>query len=157
MRLGKSFAADHAARCAAVLGVTLPASTETLRAAHRALVRQHHPDVGGDPSRFKEIQEAYDYLRAYDGGDGKTVQVDPNMPHWMDVVTASGDRLVDLGKGLGPRINSTKCINCLGKGWYKPHGQFHLTCHKCDGTGEIEVFNPVIRKMTLIPSKKVAK
>ncbi|HBI56242.1 MAG TPA: hypothetical protein DDY38_05415, partial [Firmicutes bacterium] len=42
-----------------VLGVSPGAPTEVIRAAYRALMKRHHPDVGGDPERAKEIEEAY--------------------------------------------------------------------------------------------------
>src|SRR5688572_31789139 len=48
------------------LGVPRDASQEDIRAAHRRLARQYHPDVNKDPGaedRFKEISEAYEVLR----------------------------------------------------------------------------------------------
>jgi molecular chaperone DnaJ len=54
------------------LGVTKTASAEEIKKAYRKLAREHHPDGGGDESRFKEIQGAYDLLsdpekrKAYD-------------------------------------------------------------------------------------------
>lgn len=46
-----------------VLCVTTNAPPEVIRAAHRALASLHHPDVGGDPVRMAEINDAYDQLR----------------------------------------------------------------------------------------------
>ena len=49
-----------------VLGVPRDASQEEIRAAHRRLARQYHPDVNKEPGaedRFKEISEAYEVLR----------------------------------------------------------------------------------------------
>ncbi|TVQ61320.1 MAG: J domain-containing protein [Phycisphaerales bacterium] len=49
----------------AVLNVPRDASTDDLRAAHRKLARELHPDVNKSPdaaARFQEVQEAYDVL-----------------------------------------------------------------------------------------------
>ncbi len=43
-----------------VLGVSQTASPDDVRAAYRGLVRQHHPDAGGDPEKFLAIQRAYE-------------------------------------------------------------------------------------------------
>ena len=57
-----------------ILGVAKTATPEELKAAFRKLAKTHHPDVGGDPEKFKEINEAYDCLSdpqsraAYDRG-----------------------------------------------------------------------------------------
>ncbi len=54
------------------LGVQKGASADEIKKAYRKLAREHHPDQGGDETRFKEIQGAYDILsdpekrKAYD-------------------------------------------------------------------------------------------
>ena len=45
-----------------VLGVEKTASVEEIKRAFRKLAQTHHPDKGGDPERFKEINEAYQVL-----------------------------------------------------------------------------------------------
>jgi|LULM01.1.fsa_nt_gb molecular chaperone DnaJ len=45
-----------------VLGIAKNASSEDIKQAYLKLARQHHPDVGGDASKFKEVQSAYDIL-----------------------------------------------------------------------------------------------
>jgi molecular chaperone DnaJ len=44
------------------LGVPKNASADEIKKAYRKLAREHHPDQGGDETRFKEIQGAYDVL-----------------------------------------------------------------------------------------------
>jgi curved DNA-binding protein CbpA len=57
-----------------ILGVTEGASAEEVRQAYRRLVKAAHPDLAGDPARFRLVTEAYDVLSdptqraAYDRG-----------------------------------------------------------------------------------------
>ena len=46
----------------AVLGVTKDATPDQIKKAYRKLASQHHPDKGGDTTKFQEIQTAYDTL-----------------------------------------------------------------------------------------------
>jgi molecular chaperone DnaJ len=45
-----------------VLGVASSASQAELKAAYRALVKQHHPDAGGDEYRILELNAAWEVL-----------------------------------------------------------------------------------------------
>lgn len=45
-----------------ILGVDRNATPEEIKSAYRKLAKQHHPDLGGDPTKFKEINEANDIL-----------------------------------------------------------------------------------------------
>lgn len=45
-----------------ILGLNPGAPPEVIKAAFRALMKIHHPDVGGDPEKAKEIEKAYRYL-----------------------------------------------------------------------------------------------
>ena len=45
-----------------VLGIASDANPEDIKQAYLKLARQHHPDRGGDASKFKEAQSAYDIL-----------------------------------------------------------------------------------------------
>lgn len=56
-----------------ILGVDKNASAEEIKKAFRKLAHQHHPDKkGGDESKFKEINEAFQVL----GNDAKRKQYD---------------------------------------------------------------------------------
>jgi hypothetical protein len=46
----------------AALGLWADASQDEVRSTYRRLVSLHHPDAGGRPARFLEIQAAYDVL-----------------------------------------------------------------------------------------------
>ena len=46
-----------------ILGVQKRASTIDIKTAWRTLVLVHHPDKGGDPEKFKEINRAYEALK----------------------------------------------------------------------------------------------
>lgn len=46
-----------------VLGVSRGAPDEVVRAAYRALARQHHPDLGGDAVRMATVNRAWSILR----------------------------------------------------------------------------------------------
>lgn len=45
-----------------ILGVGADASDAEIKRVYRSLAMKHHPDRGGDQSKFQEIQEAYDVL-----------------------------------------------------------------------------------------------
>jgi curved DNA-binding protein len=46
-----------------ILGVDAKASTDEIKKAFKKLARKHHPDTGGDETRFKEVSEAYEVLQ----------------------------------------------------------------------------------------------
>ena len=45
-----------------ILGVAPDATPDQIKAAYRQLVKDHHPDRGGDPERFMQIQQAYQQI-----------------------------------------------------------------------------------------------
>lgn len=44
------------------LGIKKNATADQIRAAHRKMVMEYHPDRGGDPAQFIAIQKAYELL-----------------------------------------------------------------------------------------------
>lgn len=64
------------------LGVNRTATADEIKSAYRKLAKKYHPDLGGDPEKFKEINEAHDILSDpnkkahYDSG-GFRQQFDP--------------------------------------------------------------------------------
>ena len=48
----------------AVLGLEPGASADAIKQAHRRLVKQHHPDMGGSAEAFRRVNEAYQQLVA---------------------------------------------------------------------------------------------
>ncbi len=51
-----------------VLGVSENASIHSVRKQYYTLVKLHHPDLGGDPEKFKTIQEAMENLLLWKQG-----------------------------------------------------------------------------------------
>ncbi|MEK9767135.1 MAG: DNA-J related domain-containing protein [Thalassolituus sp.] len=54
---------EHLDADLAVLELSLPVSSQELKQQYRRLASEHHPDKGGDASRFREISSAYQRLR----------------------------------------------------------------------------------------------
>ena len=53
---------DSRSDALAVLGLEVGASAEAIKRAHRRLVKQHHPDMGGSAEAFRRVNEAYQRL-----------------------------------------------------------------------------------------------
>src|SRR5271170_3629074 len=49
-----------------VLGVGKDASADEIKKAFRRQAVEHHPDRGGDETKFKELNEAYEVLKDTD-------------------------------------------------------------------------------------------
>ena len=45
-----------------ILGVSPNAEDIVIEAAYRTLVKEHHPDAGGDPEKFDQLKKAYDSI-----------------------------------------------------------------------------------------------
>jgi hypothetical protein len=55
---------DNRAEALAILGLRAGATLREVKAAHRRLVKRHHPDVGGEVETFRHIDAAYRLLIA---------------------------------------------------------------------------------------------
>lgn len=53
---------EHQPQDLALLGLTSPVTRADIKQSHRKLSQQHHPDKGGDPEIFIEIQQAAERL-----------------------------------------------------------------------------------------------
>lgn len=61
-----------------ILGLTKSALPDEIKKAYRSLAMKHHPDRGGDESKFKQISEAYEILSNPDKKQMVDMGVDPN-------------------------------------------------------------------------------
>ncbi|MCZ2392213.1 MAG: DnaJ domain-containing protein, partial [Acidobacteria bacterium] len=46
----------------AILGVQKNATEDEIKKSFRRLAHEHHPDKGGDPQKFKDVNEAFQVL-----------------------------------------------------------------------------------------------
>ncbi|MDO9397963.1 MAG: DnaJ domain-containing protein, partial [Herbiconiux sp.] len=92
-----------------VLGVDAAVSNEELRRAYRRLLRETHPDTGGDAARFVAVQRAWERIgtpddrAAYDRGAGSVGQGGAAGAH---PAGASGSASTS-GHGFGPAAGPT--------------------------------------------------
>ena len=94
--------------CYKVLGLKRGATLVEIKKVHRKLVVDLHPDKGGDPDKFREVQEAYDILS------------DPEKKAFYDKYGVNNEsQLVDLfGKliqeCIGEGANAASLVDHLG-------------------------------------------
>ena len=87
-----------------ILGVNRNATPEEIKKAYRKLAMQHHPDrTGGDDTRFKQINEAYDTL----SNPEKKQHYDNPQPQYRFDTSGMGGGFEDVFSqmfGGGPRM-----------------------------------------------------
>lgn len=140
-----------------ILGVKENATQSEIKKAYRKLAIEHHPDKGGDETKFKEISESYDTLsnetkrKQYDnskknpfvnfgnGGVNNPFEEFFNRGFHKQRKKGSPDKIININVGaiesyLGSEktINynrKDKCNTCDGQG-----GERHQ-CNQCNGEG----------------------
>ena len=101
-----------------VLGVSKNAETAEIRTAYKQLAKEHHPDKGGDPEKFKQLSEAHEVLsdesrrRMYDmtgsiseQGVGRPFDNDFPMP---DIFSHMFGGMFPGGPNMGQNISGRK-------------------------------------------------
>jgi curved DNA-binding protein len=90
-----------------ILGVDRSAGADDIKRAFRRLASQHHPDKGGDTTKFQEIQEAYGVL----GNEAKRAEYDNPSPTFGKNTTGGWQQanahfnFDDIFEMFGARIN----------------------------------------------------
>ena len=145
-----------------ILGVDPGASQEEIKKTYRKLSKEHHPDRGGDETKFKQISEAYGTV----GDAKKRAEYDnkrnnpfsnmggnPFESHddlFNQFFNRANQPRTKKGKDLSLKIvipledlfhkkkkkikyeRPTPCVSCNGKGGER------ITCGTCQGKGHIE-------------------
>lgn len=143
----QNLARDH-------LGIQLPSTENEIKAAFRAKSKEVHPDHGGSAASFIQLKDIYRLLDEWPRNDGRIYSVNEaknSIGHTVD-----GTPLHALGKGERKKWGDTpiKCPDCKGMGYTAntdvPDGPRYFTCFDCGGTGEIYVWNPVLRSSDIM-------
>ena len=89
-----------------ILGVSSAASSAEIKSAYRALVKQHHPDKGGDESQMLAINAAWEILgdpeqRLEFDKQIKDIEITSKEIHRRSVRNASASAAATKGSGWG--------------------------------------------------------
>ncbi len=104
-------------------------TTVELKKAFRAQSFLCHPDQGGTDNSFRELREAYEYLKSSASA--------PRATSAPKTETVEGRPLSELGKGYPITESARTCNVCSGAGYKTYHDKKHIrgTCLDCKGTG----------------------
>jgi DnaJ-class molecular chaperone len=133
-----------------VLGLNKGASEEEVKKAYRKQAMKHHPDKGGDPEKFKEIQSAYEKITNPQSSNepemGGFADILKNMFHGMGQQHQQQHHQININikeAFSGKRINihtvdknvCSKCLcqTCKGSGFINLGGMFSAPCPECGG------------------------
>eukprot|EP00455_Lapot_gusevi_P005487 TRINITY_DN1234_c0_g1_i2.p1 TRINITY_DN1234_c0_g1~~TRINITY_DN1234_c0_g1_i2.p1 ORF type:complete len:473 (-),score=143.85 TRINITY_DN1234_c0_g1_i2:175-1593(-) len=135
-----------------LLGVDRDSTSDQIKKAYRQAALQHHPDKGGDPQVFKEINEAYSVLSdpqkkerydRYGSADGPEEGPYMDEEDLMNMMFGGGGRRrggrpePEEEPRPDPTIVTLACkLVDVYLGNTKPVSvQRHRLCHTCEGTG----------------------
>lgn len=137
-----------------VLGITKDATEIDVKKSYRKLAKQHHPDKGGDKTKFESISQAYDILsdsekrQMYDQFGVTDEQAIPNTsgglfdflrpqrnPRTDNIIFKLKVTLNELYGGTTRKLMVTTnqvCTDCLGRGGIGSYTH----CTFCRGSGK---------------------
>lgn len=95
-----------------VLGVHRKTPVEAIHKAYITLAKKHHPDLGGDIEKFRDINEAHEMLATK-----SAIQFTLNVlfADAKDCKTCKGEGCKSKSKGITGKVYTT-CSTCHGSG-----------------------------------------
>jgi DnaJ family protein A protein 2 len=133
-----------------LLGVPRDAETSQIRTAYKQLAKEHHPDKGGDPEKFKEISQAHEILsdesrrKMYDMTGSTSEQQQGGMPF-------PGGMPGGMPFGM-PEVFS----QMFGGGMFSGHGQGPQGNRKQNGKGPGKTQDLPLRIVDFYNGRKIS-